>query len=71
MEKVFLDHESIIKDKTNQYQDGLKQRRERFILDLEGYQKTLDEFTTFSEPEDVEKYFQKAQRLQSKVTYID
>ena len=67
IEKVFADHEAIIKEKTLQYQDGLKQRRERFSLDLESYSKTLEEFASFTEPEDVEKYFQKAQRLQTKL----
>ena len=67
IEKIFTDHENIVKEKTMQYQDGLKQRRERFILDLESYSKTLDEFSSFSDPDDVEKYYQKAQRLQGKL----
>ena len=41
MEKIFADHEGIIKDKTDSYQEGLKQRRERFQQDLESYQKQL------------------------------
>ena len=67
IEKVFADHDEIIKEKELQYQDGLKQRRERFILDLDGYSKQLEEFSSYDDPADVEKYYQKAQKLQAKL----
>ena len=67
IEKVFADHDGIIEEKKAQYQDGLKQRRERFIMDLHGYSKQLEEFAAFAEPDEVDKYFQKAQKLQNKL----
>ena len=62
MEKIFEDHENIIKEKELAYQEGLKQRRERFQEDLESYQKQLEEFKGFAEPEDVQKYHAKVRR---------
>ena len=67
MEKIFADHEGIIKDKTDSYQEGLKQRRDRFQQDLESYQKQLEEFKSYAEPSEVQKYHQKAQKLQAKL----
>ena len=40
-------------------------RRERFIEELEGYQKQLDEFKAYSDLTDVARYLKKAQALTS------
>lgn len=67
IEKVFLDHENIIGDKTSAYQEELKNRRSRFQEDLESYQRQLEEFKGFADPNQVDKYHQKAQKLQEKL----
>ena len=41
-------------------------RRERFTEELESYQKQVEEFATFSDVADVNKYLKKAQALNSK-----
>ena len=64
MEKIFEDHENIIKEKEAAYQEGLRQRRERFQEDLESYEKQLEEFKSFAEPEDVQKYHAKVKKIQ-------
>ena len=66
MEKIFEDHENIIKEKEAAYQEGLRQRRERFQEDLESYEKQLEEFKSFAEPEDVQKYHAKVKKKYKK-----
>ena len=44
MPKVFEEHDGIIKEKTAEYQKALKLRRERFIEELEGYNKQVVKF---------------------------
>ncbi len=41
MPKVFEEHDGIIKEKTAEYQKALKLRRERFVEELEGYNKQV------------------------------
>jgi len=42
MPKVFEEHDGIIKEKTAEYQKALKLRRERFVEELEGYNKQVN-----------------------------
>ncbi|XP_039266483.2 dynein axonemal heavy chain 7-like isoform X2 [Styela clava] len=67
MPRVFEDHERIIDDKLNQYQDGLKLRRERFVEELEGYSKQLEEFAGFADLAEVPRYLKKAQALTTRL----
>ncbi|XP_078488802.1 dynein axonemal heavy chain 7 isoform X2 [Ciona intestinalis] len=67
MDRVFIDHERIVDEKTNQYQDGLKLRRDRFNEELEGYQKQLEEFNGFSDLNEVNRYLKKAQALSARL----
>ncbi|CAK8675251.1 unnamed protein product [Clavelina lepadiformis] len=67
MDRVFEDHEKIVNEKQNQYQDGLKLRRERFLEELEGYQKQLEEFRSFGDLADVNRYLKKAQALNTRL----
>ena len=41
MPKVFEEHDGIIKEKTAEYQKALKLRRERFVEELEAYNKQV------------------------------
>lgn len=50
MPKVFEEHDGIIKEKTAEYQKALKLRRERFIEELEGYNKQVVKFQKIFRP---------------------
>ncbi|XP_073402803.1 dynein axonemal heavy chain 7 [Dendrobates tinctorius] len=67
MGEVFEEHRKIIRDKTEQYQDGLKLRCERFIEELEGYGKQVKEFEAYGDIQEVNRYLRKAQSLNSKL----
>jgi dynein heavy chain len=67
MDRVFEDHERIIDVKQGQYQDGLKLRRERFIEELDGYQKQIDEFVGYNDLNEVNRYYKKAQALTNRL----
>ncbi|XP_051046156.1 dynein axonemal heavy chain 7 [Phodopus roborovskii] len=67
MGEIFDEHRKIIKDKTEQYQEGLKLRCERFVEELESYAKQAEEFHTFGDLQDVQRYLKKAQMLNGKL----
>ncbi|XP_072468815.1 dynein axonemal heavy chain 7 isoform X2 [Notamacropus eugenii] len=67
MGEIFEEHRKIIKDKTEQYQDGLKLRCERFVEELESYTKQVEEFFTFGDIQDINRYLKKAQALNAKL----
>ncbi|XP_035294723.1 dynein heavy chain 7, axonemal isoform X2 [Cricetulus griseus] len=67
MGEIFEEHRKIIKDKTEQYQEGLKLRCERFVEELESYAKQAEEFHTFADLQDVQRYLKKAQMLNGKL----
>uniref|UniRef100_A0A452V4Q1 Dynein axonemal heavy chain 7 n=1 Tax=Ursus maritimus TaxID=29073 RepID=A0A452V4Q1_URSMA len=67
MDEIFDEHRKIIKDKTEQYQDGLKLRCERFVEELESYAKQAEEFYSFGDLQDVQRYLKKAQTLNGKL----
>ncbi|XP_030642423.1 dynein heavy chain 7, axonemal [Chanos chanos] len=67
MPSIFEDHRQLMKSVTEQYQDGLKLRRDRFVEELESYAKQVEEFVTFGELADLNKYLKKAQNLNSKL----
>ncbi|XP_066544073.1 dynein axonemal heavy chain 7 isoform X2 [Amia ocellicauda] len=67
MPGVFEEHRQIVKEKTTQYQDGLKLRCERFVEELDSYAKQVDEFVAYGDMKEVNKYFRKAQALNSKL----
>lgn len=46
----------------------LQVRRERFIEELESYQKQVEEFTTYGDMNDIQKYLRKSQNLEAKLT---
>lgn len=46
----------------------LQVRRERFIEELESYQKQVEEFTTYGDMNDIQKYLRKSQNLETKLT---
>ncbi|XP_066541990.1 dynein axonemal heavy chain 7 isoform X2 [Hoplias malabaricus] len=67
MPSVFDEHRQIIKEKTMQYQDGLKLRCERFVEELESYAKQVEEFVTFGDLSDLGRYLKKAEALNTKL----
>ncbi|XP_073074509.1 dynein axonemal heavy chain 7 isoform X1 [Manis javanica] len=67
MEEIFEEHRKIIKEKTEQYQEGLKLRCERFVEELESYAKQSEEFYSFGDLEDIQRYLKKAQTLNGKL----
>ncbi|KAF0873023.1 DYH7 protein, partial [Crocuta crocuta] len=67
MDEIFDEHRKIIKEKTEQYQDGLKLRCERFVEELESYAKQSEEFHSFGDLQDVQRYLKKAQTLNGKL----
>ncbi|XP_044525004.1 dynein axonemal heavy chain 7 [Gracilinanus agilis] len=67
MGEIFEEHRKIVKDKTEQYQDGLKLRCERFVEELESYAKQVEEFYTFGDIQDINRYLKKAQALNTKL----
>ncbi|XP_055967922.1 dynein axonemal heavy chain 7 [Sorex fumeus] len=67
MDEIFDEHRKIIKEKTEQYQEGLKLRCERFQEELESYAKQSEEFYSFGDLQDVQRYLKKAQILNGKL----
>ncbi|XP_060067000.1 dynein axonemal heavy chain 7-like [Ylistrum balloti] len=67
MPAIFEEHKLIISEKKSQYEDALKLRRERFMEEMESYQKQLEEFATFGDMNDIQKYLRKAQALDNKL----
>lgn len=66
--QIFEEHRAIVDDKTVQFQEALKLKRERFIEELENYSKQVEEFAQCGEMLDLPKYFKKAQSLEQKLT---
>ncbi|KAG7467512.1 hypothetical protein MATL_G00154470 [Megalops atlanticus] len=67
MPSIFADHREMVREKTEQYQEGLKLRCERFVEELEGYRKQVEEFVTFGDLAELNKYLKKAQALSAKL----
>ncbi len=65
--QVFEEHESIIKEKTTEYQKALKLRRERFIEELETSNQQVDDFYSYGNVDELPKYMKKAQTLSTKL----
>ena len=68
MPEVFEEHSQIIKEKTMEYQKALKLRRERFIEELEAYNLQVDDFYTYGNVDELQKYLKKAQTLNTKLS---
>ncbi|KAI1899404.1 hypothetical protein AGOR_G00061430 [Albula goreensis] len=67
MPSVFADHREIVREKTEQYQNGLKLRCERFVEELESYSRQAEEFVSFGDVAELSKYLKKAQALNAKL----
>ncbi|XP_026981187.1 dynein axonemal heavy chain 7 [Sagmatias obliquidens] len=67
MDEIFDEHRKIIKEKTEQYQEGLKLRCERFVEELQSYAKQTEEFYSFGDLQDIQRYLKKAQTLNGKL----
>ncbi len=67
MPTVFEEHRQIVAEKSLQFQEALKLKRERFIEELENATKQVDEFIQCGEMQDLAKYYKKAQQLEQKL----
>uniref|UniRef100_UPI0037E73D97 dynein axonemal heavy chain 7 n=1 Tax=Semicossyphus pulcher TaxID=241346 RepID=UPI0037E73D97 len=67
MPSIFREHRKIITEKTEQYQSGLKLCCDHFVEELESYSVQVEEFTTFGELTDLNKYLKKSQVLNAKL----
>ncbi|XP_026707995.1 dynein heavy chain 7, axonemal [Athene cunicularia] len=67
MPSIFEEHRKMIKDKTDQFQDGLKIRCEQFVEELKSYSKQVEEFSEFGDIQEVNRYLKKAQALNTKL----
>ncbi|XP_066476619.1 dynein axonemal heavy chain 7 [Tiliqua scincoides] len=67
MGEIFEEHRKIIKEKTEQFQEGLKMRCERFVEELESYAKQVEEFYSYGDMQEVNRYLKKAQALNAKL----
>lgn len=67
MPDVFVEHQNIINANRIQYENALKMRRERFIEDLDSYSKQIEEFQSFGDMYEINRYLKKAQALQSRL----
>ncbi|KAM7380824.1 hypothetical protein PAMP_004096 [Pampus punctatissimus] len=67
MPSIFKEHQQIITEKTEQYQNCLKLCLEHFVEELESYSVQVEEFTAFGELADLSKYLKKAQGLNAKL----
>ncbi|XP_063744092.1 dynein axonemal heavy chain 7 [Eleginops maclovinus] len=67
MPSIIREHRQIITEKTAQYQSGLQLRRDRFVEELESYNKQVEEFATLSDLTDLSKYLKKSQALNAKL----
>ncbi|KAM9284699.1 LOW QUALITY PROTEIN: dynein axonemal heavy chain 7 [Cariama cristata] len=64
---IFEEHRKIIKEKTDQFQDGLKICCEQFAEELKSYSKQVEELSAFGDIQEVNKYLKKAQALNTKL----
>eukprot|EP00116_Pleurobrachia_bachei_P013049 sb/3473311/ len=67
MPPIFEEHEEIIGASKRQAENALKLRRDRFVEELDGYNKQLEEFETFGDVSEVNRYLKKAQTLNSRL----
>ncbi|XP_072334730.1 dynein axonemal heavy chain 7 [Scyliorhinus torazame] len=67
MAEIFDENKRMVAEKEEQYQQGLKLRTERFVEELESYSKQVEEFYSFAELTEVNRYLRKAQTLNIKL----
>jgi dynein heavy chain, axonemal len=66
--QVFEEHQTIIEEKTTQFQEALKLKRERFIEELENYSKQVEELSASGDIVELPRYYKKAGILNQKLT---
>ncbi|KAM8856216.1 dynein axonemal heavy chain 7 [Spinachia spinachia] len=67
MPSIFKEHQQIITEKAEQYQSGLKLRRDRFAEELDSYSLQVEEFATVGELTDLSKHLTKSKNLNAKL----
>lgn len=64
---VLQEHRRIVEEKTEKFIEMLKVRKERLVDELQSYSTIIQEFKSFGEVTDVEKYLKNAQALDTKL----
>lgn len=67
MYEIFEESRRISQMKREEFEIGLRYKRERFIEELESYRRQIEEFKTYNELTDLNKYLKKAQTLNAKL----
>ncbi|XP_040459651.1 dynein heavy chain 7, axonemal [Falco naumanni] len=67
MPDIFEEHRKIIKEKTDEFQDGLKIRCEQFVEELKSYSKQVEKFIAFGDIQEVNRYLKEAEALNTKL----
>ncbi|KAI8615245.1 dynein heavy chain and region D6 of dynein motor-domain-containing protein [Chytriomyces sp. MP71] len=70
MVPIFVDSEAILQKARQSIQEELKARREKLLLEVDGYSKQIDEYHSFSDYTELTKYLKTAQKLQSKMENV-
>ncbi|XP_054237169.1 dynein axonemal heavy chain 7 [Indicator indicator] len=67
MPDIFEEHRRMIKEKTDEFQEDLKTRCERFVEDLQSYSKQVERLDAFGDIQEVSSYLKEAQALNTKL----
>uniref|UniRef100_G3NCJ3 Dynein axonemal heavy chain 7 n=1 Tax=Gasterosteus aculeatus aculeatus TaxID=481459 RepID=G3NCJ3_GASAC len=67
MPSIFKEHQQIITETAEQYQSGLKLRRDRFVEELESYSAQVEDFASVGELADLNKHLTKSKALNAKL----
>lgn len=68
---IFAEGEALIVKSRVSNQDELKARKDKLTVELEGYTRQIDEYKTFGDYAELAKYLKTAQKLQSRLEYIN
>ncbi|GAA51425.1 dynein heavy chain 7 axonemal [Clonorchis sinensis] len=67
MEDVFEENRRTAQIKREEFEIGLRYRRERFLEELEAYRRQVDEFQGLGDLNEINRYLKKAQALDAKL----
>ncbi|KAJ3073863.1 Dynein heavy chain 7, axonemal [Podochytrium sp. JEL0797] len=71
MVPIFADGDSILARSRQSIQEELKARREKLVVEVDGYAKQIEEYHTFSDYTELTRYLKSAQKLQSKMDNVN
>ncbi|KYN44278.1 Dynein heavy chain 7, axonemal [Trachymyrmex septentrionalis] len=67
MSQILEDNRVIVENKTQEYQDALKVRYQKFVEELDSYVKQVEEMKYWGDIEEVDRYHRKAQSLENRL----